>query len=223
MANEPKRMKMLFVYAHAKNYHEELEIKPEEINTENLPKKLGLITTIQFKKHLPRIKEFLDAKGFETVIGGEILGCHSENAIRISKQVDAFLYIGGGVFHPTQALRWSKPIYLTNGEQLKIDDRLYKIALSKFINGKKVGILVSMKPGQCHLDWAENIKYKLGKDYPEKEFYIFFSHTLNYKNLEDFNFIDSWVNTACPRIQDDIPALNYEDLMLLKSGKVFEW
>ena len=213
-------MESFFVYAKAKNYPLE-EIQLDELK--HLPKKLGLITTVQFLEFLPEIKEHLEKHGFTVVIGGDILGCHSENAIKIAKHIDAFLFIGGGDFHPTQALRWSKPIFLTSGEELKVDDKNYKVGLSKFLNARNVGILVSMKPGQCHLDWAENLKEKIAKDYPDKKFYTFFSHTLNYKNLEDFNWIDSWVNTACPRMQDDLPIINYEDIIKLKTGKVFNW
>jgi diphthamide synthase subunit DPH2 len=31
--------------------------------------------------------------------------------------------------------------------------------------------------------------------------------------MDNFPFIDAWVNTACPRMADDMDVLNYEDLL----------
>jgi diphthamide synthase subunit DPH2 len=36
--------------------------------------------------------------------------------------------------------------------------------------------------------------------------------TFDYSELENFNFIECWVNTMCPRVAEDINVLNVEDI-----------
>ena len=55
-------------------------------------------------------------------------------------------------------------------------------------------------------------KSKLEKKYPDKKFYTFVAETIDYAQLDNFNFIEAWINTACPRIEEDIKVLNIEDL-----------
>ena len=38
---------------------------------------------------------------------------------------------------------------------------------------------------------------------PDKKFYIFAYDTLDIPSLENFPFVQCWVNTACPRIADE--------------------
>ena len=61
--------------------------------------------------------------------------------------------------------------------------------------------------------------------YPDKKVYYFAENTLDYTHMEDFNFIQVWVNSACPRVGfDDIvnmpvsminitDALNAEEIL----------
>ena len=59
---------------------------------------------------------------------------------------------------------------------------------------------------------------KLKELYPEKNFYFFVGDNFIEYEVENFPFIESWVNTACPRIgQDDIvrfkfPLVNIKDV-----------
>ena len=71
--------------------------------------------------------------------------------------------------------------------------------ISKFNDAKKIGILVSAKIGQHKdpLKIKERIKSK------GKEAYIFLTETINPQELENFQDIEVWVNTACPRLVDD--------------------
>jgi diphthamide biosynthesis enzyme Dph1/Dph2-like protein len=172
-----------------------------------MPKKLGLVTTIQFLAELPKIKKYLESKGKTVVIGGQILGCSAKNAEKIKDKVDAFLYIGTGMFHPGAMLDIGKDIYLQNGEKLELKKR--KNHAAKFYVSKNIGVIVSLKKGQHHLDWAEKLK----KKYKDKNIYIFLCDTLDYVQMQNFPFIECWVNTACPRIADDISVVNYEEIV----------
>ena len=44
---------------------------------------------------------------------------------------------------------------------------------------------------------------ELEKTYPDKKFYLLLFVTLDFSQLENFNFIECFVNTACPRIAID--------------------
>lgn len=176
-------------------------------------KKLGLISSIQFVDELEKVKKFLEGEGYDCFVGGQILGCRVEKAYKIKNKVDAFLYIGDGLFHPTALYRTQKPIFLYDGNELK-EPKKNKTALLKFLHGEKIGVIVSTKHGQSFMNWTENLK----KLFPDKNYYIFLCDTLDYKEMVNFNFIDAWVNTACNRIADDIVAVNYEDIVLLKNS-----
>jgi len=71
-----------------------------------------------------------------------------------------------------------------------------KAAYSKFLMSKKIGVLITTKPGQSYYKYSKQLK----KKYTGKEFYFIAFDTINFESLEDFPFIECWVNTACPRI-----------------------
>ncbi|MBW3017877.1 diphthamide synthesis protein, partial [Candidatus Woesearchaeota archaeon] len=153
-------MELMFIPAKA-----EFDLK--EINLsklKKLPKKLGLVSTVQFVDELGKIKKHLDSHGFSCVIGGGILGCRVEKAEKIKAKVDAFLFIGGGMFHPLALRKLGKPIYLVNGAEVKENTNIKKNWL-KFLHADKVGIIISTKPGQSHVKIAESMKKTLEKKY----------------------------------------------------------
>ena len=70
-----------------------------------------------------------------------------------------------------------------------------------FMNAESIGILVTIKPGQQYLQAALKLKQKLKQE--NKKAYIFIADTLDLFNLENYPFIQAWVNNACPRIGKD--------------------
>ncbi|MBW2977209.1 2-(3-amino-3-carboxypropyl)histidine synthase subunit [Candidatus Woesearchaeota archaeon] len=185
-----------------------------------LPKKVGLVTTIQHKHQLKQIKEIVEKAKKKAVIGGQILGCDVSAAKKIKNKVDAFLYIGSGEFHPLGvALETNKKVIVANplsnevSELKKQDVENYKKkqkgALIKFLSSKTVGILVSLKPGQQKLEQALGLR----KNLKNKKAYIFIADTLDLNQLENFPFIECWINTACPRLVDKTRGIvNYETI-----------
>ncbi|MEK6891941.1 MAG: diphthamide synthesis protein, partial [Nanoarchaeota archaeon] len=72
-----------------------------------LPKNIGLATTVQFLDYIDKIKQFLQSNGINVYTDkmrqkyeGQLLGCDQGGAEKIKDNVDAFLYVGTGVFHP---------------------------------------------------------------------------------------------------------------------------
>lgn len=179
-------------------------------------KKIGLVSTLQFLDSLEKAKEFLRAKGRMVKIGkgkfndGQILGCDISSAKSIEKDVEAFLYIGSGKFHPLGlALQIEKPVYALDIEKNELDDleklkekflkqRYVAIALAK--DAQKFGVLISIKPGQMKMNVAMGIKSKLEKK--GKKAYLLVFNEIKPEKLIGLD-LDCYINTACPRIAID--------------------
>ena len=178
---------------------------------EKLPKKIGLFFTLQFLDSLEPIKKQLEDSGIKvklfktkhTKYEGQIYGCNLEKF----PGVDAYLYIGDGLFHPKAlVLGNDKDVHIWNPikkkhsvvtkKLMEKELRRQKAAVSLFHMKKKIGVLVSVKNGQSYYKYA----LKLRDKYPDKEFYYVAFDTIEFNLLEDFSFVECWVNTACPRI-----------------------
>lgn len=196
-----------------------------------LPKqKYGLITNIQ---HLHKLRD-VQAQLRDSVYGGQVVGCRLDAALAISDKVDAFIFAGNGVFHPLQvALKTKKDVWLWDPTQQslkKLDKKLIeecknkkRASFAKFLNAKNVGILISTKIGQNDnkiTAYSKELKMKKAlelKSRKDKNYYLFAFDTLQQYDLENFNFIDIWVNTACNRIGDEnANILEIDDLLELE-------
>jgi 2-(3-amino-3-carboxypropyl)histidine synthase len=192
--------------------------KAVEKSIKLLPKKVGIVATAQHKHKLKEIKEILKKNKIKAEIGGQILGCDASAARKIKNNVDAFLYVGSGRFHPIEVqLETDKKVItanpLTNEAKVLEKSEVERIkkqqkgALLKFLSSKEIGIIVSTKPGQNKLKKALELKKKL----KNKNSYIFITDVINPAEFENFPFIECWVNTACPRFADEKEGvINYE-------------
>ena len=137
---------------------------------------VGLATSVQHLQALNQAREILTRSGKTVVVGdtgqivypGQVTGCNYSNAKSIADEVEAFLFVGGGMFHALGiALSTSKPTiiadpydnraYPINAEAQKIlKQRFASIQEAK--NAKNFGIFVGLKPGQKHLDSALRVK-----------------------------------------------------------------
>jgi len=186
-----------------------LEKNFEKINGNTI----GLISTLQFLDSLEIAKKFLEDKGKIVKIGkgkfydGQILGCDITSAKTIENDVDVFLFIGSGKFHPLGlTLNTEKPVLfldvekndIYNLENLKekfLKQKYAAISLAK--DAKRFGILVSVKPGQLNLELAKKIKKELEEK--GKKAYILVFNEIKPEKLEGLE-LDCYINTACPRI-----------------------
>lgn len=214
-------MQRLFVET---KYSGEIQL-PKEL-LEKIPPRVMLSTTIQFIDQLAEIRKRLAAYGkevflFQSVHGrvpGQMLGC--DNFI-VRQEVDCFLYIGDGMFHPTALLANEKPVFFYDpfterfsvlGRKEQEAYRLRKkVALLRYHSADKVGVLISVKEGQDMVQGSwEAVRKKLSED--GKKAFFFVGNEI--RDLENFNFIGCWVNTACPRIAEDFQKMvNLRDLL----------
>jgi len=167
--------------------------------------KAGLVTTVQHSNKLKDAQKIIP----NSVIGGTVLGCDVSAAEKIKDKIDFFIYIGTGEFHPLGvALKTGKEVIIANpltnnvSKISKVDIEDYKKKVKgkflKFLNAKKIGILVSTKPGQYNLEKALALQIKL-----EKPSYILLANNFKENELENYKDIDVFINTACPRINFD--------------------
>jgi len=186
--------------------------------SKKLPKNLAITYSVQYENQAREIKQIL-SKNHKISKFTQVLGCSQPlGCSRPKIKSNAILLISDGRFHAVSLAQETKlPIYIcTNNKLEKISEKeikeleqKQKASYVKFLNAKKVGILVSTKPGQQNLEQAIDIKNKLSK----KEFYLFICNNINTAEFENFPEIQSWINTACPRMDMNDPRIvNIEKL-----------
>ncbi len=214
-------MKRLFIET---KYQGQLNL-PREI-LQRLPKKLALAMPVQFLDFQNQIKEQLKQANKEVILlkshhgkhSGQILGC---DIFKFQEEFDAFLYIGDGKFHPTALLYENeKEVYCYNPfngnleiltpHDLETINKKRKGQMAKFLTSNLIGVLTTTKYGQNKSKFVDELRQKLEKE--GKIVFVFLADEINFSQLENFNFIESWINTACPRIIQDFSCLNLEDL-----------
>jgi len=182
-------------------------------------RKIGLVTTVQHVHKLDDAKKLLLEAGKTVVVGdsgktkyaGQILGCNYSNAKAVSKEVDAFLFLGGGKFHALGiTLATAKPTIVADPYENKafsIDDEVTVILKKRWANiheakeAEKIGILIGLKTGQKRLDQALKIKRLV--ENASKKATLLALREITPEALTQFPTIEAFINTACPRLSLD--------------------
>jgi 2-(3-amino-3-carboxypropyl)histidine synthase len=184
-------------------------------------KKVGLVTTAQHAHKLELAQEILKVSGIEAAFGkgdgriefpGQVLGCNFTSA-GVCGDVDAYLYIGTGNFHPLGiTLSTKKPVFIADPEMNevrtleKVKDQIMKrrfAAVARAMDAKRIGIIIGTKVGQCRLPLARQMK-KLAEDTGRSAELL----SMNYIDPAYIEFLpfDAYACTACPRISIDDQA-----------------
>lgn len=193
-------------------------------------KSIGVVTTIQHINHIDAVSRLLKKHGKEVYIGkpsvakfrGQVLGCDQSAAISVIDKVDCILYFGTGRFHANGiAKRTDKPVFILSLEDGKIHrleserERFLKkkiVLRHKFGSSKTVCIVASTKVGQMNKNVVE-IKRKIER--MGKSAFVAVMDEINPDKLLGMDY-DIIVNTACPRIEDDVvfrkPVINVADV-----------
>ena len=190
-------MKTLFIPAKIK-----LKIDKSKILeiSKQLPKNIAIVYSIQYKGLASGLNAII-RKNHNITKFIQVLGCSKPS---FPKATQAILLIGDGMFHALSLGFETKfPIYILNNNKLEqisqkdvqILENRQKTVYLKFLNANEIGILVSTKPGQENLKKALIFKNNLKK----KKSYLFITNNIDVSEFENFG-LDSWVNTACPRI-----------------------
>jgi len=202
-------------------------------------KKVGLISTVNYVKELPKVKKFLECEGFEVFIGegdnrvsypGQVLGCDFSSATSISDQVDFFIFVGEGRFHPLGvAISTDKKVFAFDCDGIySLNDYKDKILKERFgaifraKDSKRFGLIVSSKKGQKRFGLAKILKKKIEDSGLTAD--LILMDEVSPDKLYGFDY-DSYVVCACPRIGiDDVkrykkPILTPKELEIVLDGK----
>lgn len=209
-------MKLFFIEAHAK-----IRIRLPSKALRSLPDRICLASDVQFIKSLPSVKKQLEAAGKEvySLKGAhakhlsQILGC-SHIRLDYPEFTEAFLYVGDGLFHPKALLLgsskdvftynpFSKEFRILPHSEVATIKKREKAALARFLHSDRIGMLITVKPGQMGVQAHLKQIYSLEDRFPEKKFHYLAFDTLDFSQLENFPFIQCFVNTACTRLIDD--------------------
>lgn len=187
-------MKTLYIEAVRKiNLNESKLTELEKI----LPSTIYIAYSVQYKLLAEQVRRKLNKK----VLGfSQVLGCSE------LKTKDNILFIGDGRFHALNlAISSGKQVYIFDNNNInKITENeieQYRMREKgkylRFLTSDKVGILVSIKPGQENLSLALRLK----KDIKKKS-YIFLADNINPAELENFS-LPIYINTACSSLEMD--------------------
>ena len=182
-------------------------------------KNVGLVTTIQHIDMLGEARTMLLDAGKSVEIGdagrlkhaGQVMGCDYSNATAVAKEVDAFLFVGGGRFHAIGVgLATSKPTVIADPYEQRafsVEDEVQRVLKQRWASireaekAKNFGVLIGLKSGQKRIDEALKVKEKLEKK--GKKATLLTMHEVTPETLMQFPSLEAFVNTACPRIALD--------------------
>jgi 2-(3-amino-3-carboxypropyl)histidine synthase len=223
--NHPNTKDQPVIYANVKYLGSVLPVVEKALP--QLGNKVGIITTAQHVHAIPEIKEFLKKNGKEgfTAKGrgfatqeAQILGCDVNAALAVAEDVDCFLYIGSGKFHPIgMSGKTQKPViqanpYTNEVSEMKLSDweKEMHIRKEKAHNAKSIAIITCSKLGQS-FGSVEQIRKKIETD--GRKSYVLNMDLITPDKLDYLPF-DAFVITACPRIVLD-DWKNYKKPILL--------
>jgi 2-(3-amino-3-carboxypropyl)histidine synthase len=182
-------------------------------------KKIGLVTTIQHVDKLDEARTMLLEAGKSVKIGdtgrvkhaGQVIGCDYSNARAVQRNVDTFLFVGGGRFHAIGVqLATSKPTIVADPFErraFKVEEDVKRIVKQRWASiheaeeAKEFGVLIGLKSGQMQMTRAVKVKGILEKH--GKNVTLLTIREVSPQALMQFPTIDAFINTACPRIALD--------------------
>jgi len=174
---------------------------------------VGLLTNAQHLHLIREIREFLEGRGLQTIVGegdagvsaGQVLGC---NLSAVPRQSDTLLYVGSGSFHPLGiALSTGRPVVQADIEMNRaerVDAKELKkrryLAMARAMDAKSWGVIVGEKPGQRFLPVSLDMKRRLPGAV------ILALDQIVPPALDGLPF-DAYVVCACPRVALDEASL----------------
>jgi len=183
-----------------------------------LPTRLGLVASVQHLDLVDPLRTALGRRGYEVRIGtgdrrlaypAQALGCNYTGAEAVASEVDAFLFLGTGQFHPIGlAFAVDRPVYALDPVRGELEPpidrgaliRKRQLVVAGVRNARRWGILVSTFAGQNRSPTALALQERARARGWDAEILLF--DRLDGRDLEGRAF-DAYVSTACPRIALD--------------------
>ena len=215
-----------------------IDVKPavEKAVAEIKGDMVGLVATVQHVHALKEAEILLARLGKKAIIGksrleydGQVLGCEFSSA---AVPCDEILFVGSGSFHPAGlALYTGKRVIAADPFTMQIGiyeaDELRKkryLVIARALDAKSVGIIIGMKSGQFELGKAIELKRRT----VEKGLnaYLITMDEIREDKLPGFK-VDTFVNTACPRLVEDFthfkkPVLSIKEFEVVLGERRWE-
>jgi 2-(3-amino-3-carboxypropyl)histidine synthase len=200
------------------------DIKFDSIIASSVPvlkqyRRIGLATFSQHLDELEPARKQLEAAGFEVHLGKEnnlllqsqTFGCDFSTIYPMSKEVDAFCYLGGSEFHAVGvALATGKPTYVLDPyldeirdmkEEAEIRRKRSILAVYKALDARVFGVITGLKEGQKMLGRSRWITKRLEMN--GRKVVQLAMRDVTADRLGPYRDIEAFVQTACPRISID--------------------
>jgi 2-(3-amino-3-carboxypropyl)histidine synthase len=227
LASHP--LPVLFIEAWYSDAEPLLRLASRVVETLSGYSSVGLGSTAQWTIHLPKFAEELKRAGFRILIGrrgaraaheGQVLGCDDSSLKSIEEIVDCFVVVGS-MFHALGlALTSPKPVLAVDPESQRLEwmeetaRKVYSqryASIVKFREARRIGVIVSVKPGQMHIGLARKLRDLLRQHGYEAD--ILVTDEVSETLLMEGRY-DAYVNTACPRLSVEDQARFSKPLLL---------
>ncbi|HXQ94504.1 MAG TPA: diphthamide biosynthesis enzyme Dph2 [Thermoplasmata archaeon] len=194
------------------------ETLAERTESAGVPRRLGLVASVQHLDLLGPYVAALERRGYVVHLGtgdwrlqypAQALGCNYTSAEAVEPDVDAFLFLGTGRFHPLGlAFAVTKPVWsldpLRGAVEPPIDRgqlvRKRQLLVAQCRNARRWGILVSTFAGQNRTATALALQARARARGFDAE--LFVGDRIDPRDLLGRD-VEAYVNTACPRIALD--------------------
>jgi 2-(3-amino-3-carboxypropyl)histidine synthase len=193
------------------------------VDEAGLPKRLGVVASVQHLDLVEPLGTALARRGYElrSALGdrrlawpAQALGCNYTGAEAVANEVEAFLFLGTGRFHPIGlAFAVDRPVHALDPLRAELEGpidrgalvRRRQLVVAGVREARRWGILVSTFVGQNRSPTALALQERARAKGWDAEILLF--DRLDPRDLEGRAF-DAYVSTACPRIALDDGA-NY--------------
>ena len=182
-------------------------------------KRVGLATFSQHLHQLGPVKERLESKGFQVVVGkgnnlmleGQIFGCDFSTSYPVRDEVDAFAVLGESEFHAVGlALATGKPTFMLDPYMNEVTDmqqaaeeRKKRAILGVYgaLDARVFGVITGLKEGQKMLGRSRWISQRL--ETSGRKVIQLAMRDITADRLAPHREIEAFIQTACPRISID--------------------
>ncbi len=182
-------------------------------------KRVGLATFSQHLHQLKPVKEKLESKGFQVVVGkgnnlmleGQVFGCDFSTSFPVRDEVDAFALLGESEFHAVGlALATGKPTFMLDPYMNEVTDmrpaaderrKRAMLAVYKALDARVFGVITGLKEGQKMLGRSRWISKRLEMN--GRKVVELAMRDVTAERLAPHREIEAFIQTACPRISLD--------------------
>lgn len=199
-------------------------------------RRVGVATTLQHLNELGEVEERLERLGVEAVITprcgrnrycGQIIGCDYTPLKTVSGKVESFIVIGSRFHGLGASLAVEKPVILADPYLSKVTDmewerrslinRRYAM-IERAKGAKSFGIILGSKIGQYNPETAEMLRRIIAAR--GRDAVTIVADEVSSSSLGNFEGLDVFVNTACPRLSLDDSEKFTKPLLLPKEALV---